>query len=297
MNLALRSAGFIGLNDLMQAQAALDAAGELGPNEFLVRLQKAKLALARRDGRGALREVDAALALHPASTEALWARSEALSLTWDTNGAVAELDKAVAIAPLSQDLRMARAGLLLRAGLDRRALDDVRFVFGLTPSNTTAMFYNALIMMRAGHVADAGVEFDRLGSAMDQFPKAYLYKAQAAIQAGNKDSALEDLGRFLKLQPGNSEGVRLAAQVELDSARPERALALLTPLTETKMPDAETVDLEGRSLFMLGHMPEAVQSFRRATELAPANKDFASHLAAAQTRFGVAPTPDEILDR
>ena len=286
MNLALRSVGLLGLGQLPQAQAALDAAAALAPDDFLVRLQKARLALARRDGPGAMREVDAALAAEPASTEALWVRSEAFRLEWDLPEAIGELDKAVAVAPLSQDLRMARAGLLLSAGWDKQALDDVRAVFAITPSNLTALFYHSLLMMRAGRVADAAVEFDKLGAAIDQFPKAHFYKAQIALAQGNRQSARESLGQFLRLQPADAEGLRLAARLEMESGRPERAVTLLSRLQER---DAGSVDLEGRALFMMGRMTDAVASFRQATTLAPDNREFASHLAAAQSDFGTAP--------
>ncbi|MBC7673761.1 MAG: hypothetical protein H7247_15180, partial [Polaromonas sp.] len=49
MNLALRSVAYFGMGDLNQAQSLVEAAGKLSPDEVLVHLQRARIALARKD--------------------------------------------------------------------------------------------------------------------------------------------------------------------------------------------------------------------------------------------------------
>lgn len=293
MNLALRSVAYLGLGDLKQAQNLVEAALKLSPESGLVHLQWARTALARKDAEMGLQEVDAALALRPSDPEALETKSGLLMLRRDTVGAISQLDLALNATPLSQELRLARAELLMSIGRDRGAQADVNAIFDITPTNATALFYNAILMFRSRQFADASVEFDKLGAQMDQFPRAYFYRAQIALEFGNTQSALESLDRLLKLQPQDAEGMRLAAQVELAAAKPERALALLSPITGPMSRDPGAIDMQGRAYFMLGRMQEAIESFRRATVIAPTNKDFASHLAAAQTQFGVAPVPGD----
>lgn len=293
MNLALRSVAYLGMGDMAQAESLVEAAAMLSPDDFLVHLQRARVAVGLLDPVIGLREVDAALRLRPTSIEALETKCSALMLRLDTTGAIEQLDAATKVAPLSQELRLRRAELLMSIGRDQLAQADVNAIFDITPTNATALYYNAILMLRARQFADANVEFDKLGGLMDQYPRSYFYKAQIALELGNTQSALESLDRLLKLQPLNSEGMRLAAQVELASAKPERALTLLSPVTGAASRDAGAIDMQGRAYFMLGQMPEAIGAFRRAAALAPENKDFASHLAAAQTQFGIAPVPGD----
>ena len=64
-----------------------------------------------------------------------------------------------------------------------------------------------------------------------------------------------------------------------------------------RTPDAGLVDLKGRALFMMGRMTDAVASFQQATALAPDNREFASHLAAARTEFGGLPADNGVVTR
>jgi tetratricopeptide (TPR) repeat protein len=153
------------------------------------------------------------------------------------------------------------------------------------------MYYNALLIYRSGQFADANVAFDKLGLQADQFPRSYYYKAEVALKLGNKQSALESLDRFLKLEPTDGDGLRLVAQIDLDEAQPDQAVTALRPATGPDSHDAAAFDLLGRAYFMLGRTPDAISAYRQATIIAPENKDYAAHLAAAQVPFGAAPVP------
>ena len=283
MNLALRSVAYLGMGDLAQARSAVAAAQRLPGAEFHVRLQAARLALAAKDGPAATGEAEAALALSPKSTEALWTRADAAALTGDTAGAVRWFDAAVAEAPYLQDLRLARAELLMRMGEYAKAQADVTLVLGLAASNPMALFDNALLTMRAGRMDEAEFAFDRLGAAMERFPKAYLYKAQIALGQGHRELALESLVHYRRLAPEDAAGIRLAAQAKLELGLPDEAVLLLHDAPRN---DAEAADLEGRAYFTSGRTQDAVGSFERALRLAPDNREIAAHLAAARTRFG-----------
>ena len=283
MNLALRSVAYLGLGDLAQARSAVAAARQLAGGELHVRLQAARLALAGKDGPAATAEAEAALALSPKSTEALWTRADAAALAGDTAGAVRWFDAAVTEAPYLQDLRLARAEVLMRAGDDGRAQADVGFVLGLTASNPLALFDNAVLTMRAGRMDEAEFAFDKLGASMERFPAAYLYKAQIALGQGHRELALESLVHYRRLAPEDTAGIRLAAQAKLELGLPEEALVLLH---DAPRMDAAAADLEGRAYFTTGRTQDAAASFERALRLAPDNREIAAHLVAARTRFG-----------
>ncbi len=295
VNLALRSWAYLGLNDMLQAQASLDAAQRLVPTEPLVVLQAARMALARRDLVGAEAKVDDALRQRPGSILSLLFKADVLEAKGDLPGAVSVLDEAVGIAPSSPQVRLARARLLLDLRQDKRAQADVDAVLDILPHENQASFYKAWLLLRNKQYADAAMEFDKMSAVLDQFPRAYLYKAQAAVHQGNLQSALDSVERLLKLRPNDVEALHLAAALNLQTRQPLRAIALLEPVVAATPGDSQSIDLLGRAYFMLGRTDDAVARFRQASLLAPDNKDYSAHLAAAKTEFGVAPLPGEVV--
>ena len=288
-NLVLRSMAYAGLNDLGQAKATIEAAGELAPDSPLVLMQTARIALSRKNPLEAEHSAMKALEIDPNNIDALMLQSEVLTQRWDSVGAIGALNRAAALAPFSPMVRMARANLLINAGMDKQAQEDVDATLAMSSQDATALYYNAVLMFRAKRYADAGVEFEKLGSLMTVFPKSYLYRGQAALALGQNEAALDSFYRYVKLKPTDPEGVRLAAQLEFKANRPDKVIELVTRAVDAGLRDAASFDLMGRAYFTTGRVPDAIDSFRRAIALAPDNKDFVVHLTAAQTKFGAAP--------
>jgi tetratricopeptide (TPR) repeat protein len=294
LNLVLRSMAYMGLGDLGQAKATIEAAADVAPDSSPVLMQAARIALARKNPLEAERSASRALSVDPDNIDALMLQSEIQSQKWDSVGAIMSLNRAVALAPFYPTVRLARANLLINAGLDKQAQADVDAVLtDLSPQNATALYYNAVLMYRAKRYADAGVEFEKLGSLMSYFPKSYLYRGQAALALNQTEAALDSFYRYVKLQPSDPEGVRQAAQLEFKVGRPEKVVELVVRAAGAGLRDAQSFDMLGRAYFTLGQVPDAIETFKRAMALAPDNKEYATHLAAAQTQFGQAPSgPD-----
>lgn len=293
LNLALRSRAYLAMGDVVQAQSSLDGAVQQRADEPAVLVQQARMALSRRDFASALARVAGALRTRPNDVETILLESEILAAEGKTAEGVQALDQAVEIAPSSPQVRLARAALLMETGSDARAQGDVDAVFDVSPHDPTASFDNAVLLFRKKQYADAGVEFDKLAAALDRYPAGYLYKARIAMEFGNKQSALDSLDRLLKVRPNDSEGLRLAVLLDLQTQQPMQAVALLKTATAAAPRDGLNFDLLGRAYFMLGRREEAIESFGRAAALAPESKEFAAHLVAAKTEFGVAPLPME----
>ena len=297
-NMVLRSMAYLGLGDLTRAQTSLDQATRSLPDDPGVLMQGARLALARKDVTNADRLATAALAQDPRNVDALLLRSDVAVQRWDNSRALGYLNEAVEQAPYSPYVRMQRATLNLKLGQDRLVQEDVDAVFDLGPRDTSQpLFFNAMLMMRAKKYADAGVEFDKLGPAMEQYPKAFFYRAAVAMELGQTQTARESLDRLLRLTPTDVDGVRLAAEVELKSDRPDKAAALVVRAVDAGLKDPPSHNLLGRAYFILGRRAEALEQFRIATVMAPENREFKAHLAAAQAAFGTAgaPTPFSVI--
>ena len=78
-NLVARSAAYVRMGDLQQAQLSLDGAKRVSPDDDAVRFGELRLAAARGDTVAAVRLADAILAQTPQSAEAWMLKAEALT--------------------------------------------------------------------------------------------------------------------------------------------------------------------------------------------------------------------------
>lgn len=97
--------------------------------------------------------------------------------------------------------------------------------------------------------------------------RTLLILANAEYRQGRLDAARGHLAELLRRSPGNAEGLRTLAQIEL-LRDPQRAAALLEQLAAQK-PDAGALSNLGLAYFLLRRYPEAEASFRRTLALQP----------------------------
>lgn len=286
-NLVARSAAYVKQGDLVLAQASLDGARALMPGSDEVQLGAFRLAAARGDTDVALKLADATLARSPQNVEAWMLKGEALSRHGQPEEALAAMDAAVKAAPTLVEARQQRVNQYLALGRDADAKADLNVILEIDPRNEAMLLSKALLLLRANNFIDASTELTKLQASFDRHPRGYYWQALAASKLGQNESARDTVTRFLKLQPDDIEGLRLAAQLDLRLGQPERAVASLS--TVAGLRDAAAFDVLGRAYFMLGDTSDAVKAFTRASELEPGNREYATHLGAAQVRFGDAP--------
>ena len=289
-NLVARSLAFLAQGSLVDAEACLDQALRLAPVDDAAGLAQARIALARSRPDAAKAAVGPVLARSPDLVEALLLMGTVLTRLNETEAAIDVLGRAIANAPYSIEARLQRADLNMQLGRDRAAQEDVDASLAVDWRDSAALITRAILMVRASRLAEAATEFQKLSPVMDRFPRAAYYQALTASLQDQTASALDMAERYLRLQPGDADGLNLAASLTLKLGYAGRAVELLEKPVRGGAGNAATFDLLGRSYFTTGRTQEAVDSFRRAAALEPGNPAFAAHLAAAQTPFGAAPT-------
>ena len=280
-NLVARGQAYLGLGELRSAQASLDAAARLRPDDLQILTARGRVALASGDMALAGRLADQALTRAPDDVGVLLLQSDVLARQGAVAEALAVMDKVVAAAPFSVPARLQRADQLMLLQRDGAAREDVDAALKVEVRNPQALVTHAVLTMRTGRLADAMTEFQKLAPLMDEVPRAYLYEAQTAAAMGQSASALDIVLRYLKLIPNDPDALRLAAGLALKLDQPSRAVSVLEQGVAGGLRDAASFDLLGRAYFMVGQMTEAVASYRRAAALEPGNADYAAHLAAA----------------
>jgi tetratricopeptide (TPR) repeat protein len=156
----------------------------------------------------------------------------------------------------------------------------------------------AATLMRRGQLAESRGEPEKAIELMTEAVRmqpswrALLVLANAEYRLGRLEPALRHLDELLQRSPGNADGLRALAQIEL-LRDPQRAAVLLRELVRQR-PDAGALTNLGVALLLLRRYGEAEGSFRRALALQPEDPAAALNLADCLTLLGREPEAREL---
>ena len=296
-NLMLRGLAQAGLKDMPAAAASLDRAEAALPGNAEVLLAGARLALQRNDPGLAEKKVDATLAVNPKQVDALLLKSQILFGKGEKAAALAAISQAVELAPKSPAVKLDRANYYILDGQDAKAQADVDAVLAARPQEAGATYLNGVLMVRGGKFAEAQAELQKLGPAIQRFPRGLYFAALAAAQSGQAGAASEFAARYVNQAPADAEGPRLLARIELGANHPLEAVATLKRAVADGHNDAQTLELLGRAYAAAGNASEALSSLKLASDAAPADAEILTSLASLQMREGRASDATAALEK
>ncbi|HXU34249.1 MAG TPA: tetratricopeptide repeat protein, partial [Thermoanaerobaculia bacterium] len=146
-----------------------------------------------------------------------------------------------------------------------------------------ALLRRGQLAERRGHEAEA-IELMIAAVRIQPSWRTLLVLANAEYRQGRLDAARRHLGELLDRSPGNVEGLRTLAQIELLND-PQRAADLLEQLV-AKKPDAGSLSNLGLAFLLLRRYAEAETSFRRTLALDPHDPAALLNLADCLTLLG-----------
>ncbi len=274
-----------GLNDLKASTATLAEAEKLAPQNAEVHLVAARFA--QQDGHPdqAMDEITRSLTIEPKRTDALKFKSNLLLAQGDRNGALTELKRAIDGAPNRLDLLVERAALYLTLNDDASAKVDVATALERDGKNVPARFVNAVLLIRQGKFAEADTELQKIDVVIDRFQRGLYFKALVKARLGFNGQAEDAIMTYTNRVPGDADGVRLLAQIELAAQHAGRAIPYLLKAIQSGQRDPETLDLLGRAYAMNGNAREAETTFQQASEIARSPADL-TRLASARLQVG-----------
>ena len=136
---------------------------------------------------------------------------------------------------------------------------------------------------RRGRPAEA-LELMRAAVRLQPSWQSLLTLANAEYGQSRLDDARRHAEELLARSPGNVDGLKMLAQIEL-LRNPERAVALLREAAASD-PRADSLTNLGLNLMLLRRYGEAEESLRKALALQPKNPDPALNLADCLTLLG-----------
>jgi tetratricopeptide (TPR) repeat protein len=124
-------------------------------------------------------------------------------------------------------------------------------------------------LLKVARYPEAIIALDHAISLQGNLAEAYLRRGRAKVANGDAESALGDFTKFLQLRPGNAEALVERAAAYL---RKEDYNGVLADTNQALAWDPKlsyAYNLRGTAFRALGNLPQSVEAFSRAVELAP----------------------------
>ncbi|WP_431052020.1 XrtA/PEP-CTERM system TPR-repeat protein PrsT [Roseateles sp. L2-2] len=265
--LLVRAAAASDLGDPTRAQAQIDLARAIPPDNADSWLAEVPLRLRARQFDKATAAADQALRLAPNNGEALYQRATVPHVQGKQDEALKGYERAIAADPRHIEAQLARAGLLIDLNRDAEALTQVQSALKLAPAEPRALYLTAVLAERRKDGAAAKAALKAVTTALDPVPIEFIrYRPQALMLNG---LAHFGLGEMEKAKPyleyaqrvtPNSPLSKLLAQVYMAEPNLDRAAEVLEAYLKAYPGD-------GQALVMLATLQMAQGRHARATAL------------------------------
>jgi tetratricopeptide (TPR) repeat protein len=262
------AAGYVHLGEIRLLQGRLDEAEAALRKALAVPATAAaahsllgQVALARRDFRATVEQLEAALAAVPEASRLHVPLAMAYRGLGDRVKAEEHLAKAGAVGLRAPDP-------LLDAVASLRVGERVAVMRGR-------------VAAQAGRYQDAAQEFRRALAVRPESVEARVDLGSVLSLAGDRNGAMAQLREALRRDPGNVTAHFNLGSLLADGGPPEEARAHLEAAVAGRPDDAEARRLLAKVLRDGGQLPAALVQYRRAVELAPG--DEAARLGEAET--------------
>lgn len=213
------------------ALSDLDRAIALGPDCAQAWMYRGMLREDLGDLPGALADLDRAVALDPALTKAWVERGTARLMANQLEAARGDLDRALSLDPDAVAALVNRAVVVRQLGDPRAALRDLERAAGLASGNSVVWEESGRCRAALGDRAGARGDLDR-AIALGPRPTAHLERGLLERQEGRLDRAVEDFQRATELAPGDVRGWSNLAAARHEAGDPRAALQAITRAVE-----------------------------------------------------------------
>lgn len=197
-------------------------------------------------------------------------RANFLAGVWDWNGAIKDIDAAIAIEP-SASLYLLRARLRQTVGDDKGALADAEAALALDPGAGGVIRMVAIQRFRTGNREPAlAMLRERMGLGGKERLEHASTLSTLLVEARRGEEALAVLDDVIRTNPGNAKllnqrcWVKGTANVQLDTG-----LRDCTRAIELAENPSSIYDSRAMIYFRMGRYPEALEDLNAALDISP----------------------------
>ena len=282
--LVTRALAQIGLRDLEGAEKSVTEAEALAPQNADAPLAGARIAAIRGDVIGALAQADKALTIDPKMVEAMLFKADVLRAAGRQKEALTVLDAALASAPTLVGVRLQHAATLLALNQNDAARTDVDALLAADPKNPVAIYFAAVLAVRAGEWQKANDLAGQIPLALPRMQRGDYFLALIKANVNQLEQADLAAKRYVAKNRSDPAGYKLLARIDQASGRPKDAIDVLKSGVDAGVGDAEMLDMLGSAYARSGDAMLGLQSLEKAAELAPDNPQLLARLGS--TRLG-----------
>ena len=156
-------------------------------------------------------------------------------------------------------------------------------ILRLRPSDITAHGMLAILEYRRGDCVGALPHFEVAISLFEARPAAMHAYAACLVKQKRYEEAVEVFRNSLALNPGDPQGLRVLASIQLMAQRPQDSLSTMAPLLNSN-PDATTLELASQAYEQSHDTEKAVDALRQAILLDPGDVNLYVDFAAISAR-------------
>jgi putative PEP-CTERM system TPR-repeat lipoprotein len=265
----IRGQALAALGDGAAAQAELDRAIALAPDDGRNWAAVARFRRDHGDLAGAIHAADRAVAAAPRTVETLLIRGELTRSQYGLAAALPWFDRALEVDPGNVTVRLERAITYGDMGRMQEMLADTRAVLRDSAGHPTAYYLQAVLAARARNFRLARSIYNRTNGRFATAPAGMLLASAIDFETGNVEQAAVRLEALLARQPGNRKARRLLAAAQWRGGDARGVAETLAPLVARPDADSYSLTLMGRALLRLGQSDAAALYLARAARPFP----------------------------
>jgi putative PEP-CTERM system TPR-repeat lipoprotein len=221
----LRGTALLGKRDIAGARKSFDKALALNAAYFPAAANLANLDLIEKKPEEARKRFEAVLVKDPKNVQAFLALAETRAKSGGTTEEIAALiGKAVTANPTDPAPRLRLIGLYLSKNETKSALTAAQEALAALPERPEILDAAGRAQQAAGDFNQALATYGKLAALKPDSPLPYLRMAEIEMAAKNKEAALQNLQKALKVKPDSLEAQRGIMMLELDAGRTKEAL-------------------------------------------------------------------------
>jgi len=189
-----------------------------------------------------------------------------------------DLNAALEADPENDGAYQARALIYMQEGKTEKAVDDLRKLMELNPTNTAIALETVRALLRLERVEEAKA---LLSEALQQRPTAELYRLRAVIlqTEGKSDEALSDLSRALSLNSQDFASLLMRAEILMQKGEMKEAKADVKKALAIEPGSVQGIFMRSLVASDEGRLADAINDMLLLVSEVPENVGFAMQLA------------------
>lgn len=258
-------------NNIEPANLSFSEAIALDETRYEAYLARAQLNLRSGQIEQAGQDAEQAVAIAPESSLAHYVLGAVFLQTGKFADAKTQFRNAVDYFPYNVQALLGLANIAIVEGEYYEADYLLDEVYAVSPEDTTARFFTAMLLALQGDDILAREQLIELSFEGDQNPQMARLVGHVAYRLGDRDIALRKLMMVLEAAPFDRVSRLVAAEIQISNSEPEAAMELLAPMLAIESQnDLPAISMAATASAQMSDFDSAVRYTEQAIKLAEA---------------------------